>query len=110
MRSVKTSNSKNIVKSLVSKKKHRFSFDGFDLDLTYITSNIIAMGFPSTSIEGFYRNPLEQVQRFFNTRHPNHYKIYNLCEEKDYPDNLFYKKAYFPFKDHEALPLNLIFI
>ena len=107
-RSVKTTNSKNIVKSLVSKKKNRFNYDGFDLDLTYITSNIIAMGFPSSSIEGFYRNPLDQVQKFFNTRHPNHYKIYNLCEEKDYPDNLFYKKANFPFKDHEAPPLNLM--
>ena len=108
LRSVKNKTSKSIVKSLVSKKKQRFAYDGFDLDLTYITKNIIAMGYPSTSLEGLYRNPLEDVQKFFNTRHPNHYKIYNLCEEKDYPDNLFFKKAYFPFKDHEAPPLNLM--
>ena len=108
-KTVKNKNaSKNIVKSLVSKKKNRFCYDGFDLDLTYITKNIIAMGYPSTSLEGLYRNPMEEVQRFFNTRHPSHYKIYNLCEEKKYPDNTFFKQGYFPFKDHEAPPLNLM--
>ena len=107
-KTVKNKNSSSIVKALVSKKKNRFCFDGFDLDLTYITTRIIAMGFPSTSIEGLYRNPLEEVQRFFNTRHPSHYKVYNLCEEKTYSNNLFYKQGYFPFKDHEAPPLNLI--
>ena len=98
----------DIVKTLVSKKKYRFCYDGYDLDLTYITTNIIAMGFPSSLLEGLYRNPVEEVQRFFNTRHPSHYKIYNLCEEKKYPDNIFFKQGYFPFKDHEAPPLNLI--
>ena len=107
-KTVKNKNSSSIVKALVSKKKNRFCFDGFDLDLTYITTRILAMGFPSTSIEGLYRNPLEEVQRFFNTRHPSHYKVYNLCEEKTYSNNLFYKQGYFPFKDHEAPPLNLI--
>ena len=107
-KTVKNKNSSSIVKALVSKKKNRFCYDGFDLDLTYITKRIIAMGFPSTSIEGLYRNPLEEVQRFFNTRHPLHYKVYNLCEEKTYSKDLFYKQGYFPFKDHEAPPLNLI--
>jgi hypothetical protein len=96
-KTVKNKNSSSIVKALVSKKKNRFCFDGFDLDLTYITTRIIAMGFPSTSIEGLYRNPLEEVQRFFNTRHPSHYKVYNLCEEKTYSKDLFYKQGYFPF-------------
>ena len=97
----------NIVKSLVSQDKTRFCYDGFDLDLTYITMQIIAMGFPSKAIEGIYRNSMDDVKNFFAKRHPNHYKVYNLCDDKKY-GNCFYKQACFPFKDHEAPPLNII--
>ena len=107
-KTVKYKNSSNMVKSLVSKKKNRFCYDGFDLDLSYITERIIAMGLPSTNLEGLYRNSMDEVQNFLNTRHPLHYKVYNLCEERDYPKNSFYKQGVFPFKDHEAPPLNLI--
>ena len=106
---VKKRRNSNLLRQLVSKSKNRFSFDGFDLDLTYITPNIIAMGKPSTSIEGIYRNKLEDVKEFFNSRHPEHYKVYNLCEENAYPENVFYKYGYYPFQDHEAPPLNLIY-
>ena len=108
-KTVKNRNSSNsMVKSLVSKKKNRFCYDGFDLDLSYITERIIAMGMPSSKLEGLYRNSMDEVQKFLNTRHPLHYKVYNLCEEKDYPKNSFYKQDIFPFKDHEAPPLNLM--
>ena len=50
------------------------------------------MGLPSTSLEGIYRNNMEDVKRFFNTRHTNHYKVYNLCEEKTYPKDSFFNK------------------
>ena len=107
-RSTKRRRNSAIIRHLVSKDKNRFCYDEYDLDLTYITPNIIAMGKPSTSIEGMYRNKLGDVVGFFNQRHPNHYKVYNLCEERFYPNNTFYQQASFPFQDHEAPPLNLI--
>ena len=96
------------IRGLVSKKKKRFQEDGFDLDLTYVTPRIIAMGFPSQGFEAAYRNPMSEVQRFFTTRHKGHYRIYNLCSERAYDlEGQFESVKRFPFDDHNpcALPV-----
>ena len=73
------------MRQLVSKKKLRWQKDGFDLDLSYITPRIIAMGFPSTGLEATYRNNIEQVAHFFDFYHPGpRVRVYNLCEERVY--------------------------
>lgn len=43
------------IRGAVSLKKRRFVKDSFDLDLTYITKSLIAMGFPSAGSEKYYR-------------------------------------------------------
>ena len=60
------------VKAIVSKKKRRFvdKLAHLDLDLTYITPEIIAMGFPAEGHEELYRNRMWDVQRFLKLRHP----------------------------------------
>ena len=97
------------VKHAVSKKKRRFIAEGFDLDLAYITDNIIAMGFPASGKEALYRNSWVDTKRFLDTRHPGHYRLYNLCSERDYdPAKFDGNVAKFPFDDHNPSPLQLL--
>ncbi|KAF6176169.1 hypothetical protein GIB67_023460 [Kingdonia uniflora] len=102
---------------IVSQNKRRYQEGGFDLDMTYITENIIAMGFPAGDmssgffgyVEGLYRNHMEEVIKFFETHHKGKYKVYNLCSERLYDASLFEGKvACFPFDDHNCPPIQLI--
>jgi phosphatidylinositol-3,4,5-trisphosphate 3-phosphatase and dual-specificity protein phosphatase PTEN len=116
------------IRTVVSQKKKRFKFGEYDLDLTYITPRIIAMGkpvflppflvaganairsgFPSSGTEGIYRNPLPEVQRFFAEFHPGKFMIFNLCSEREYAAEEFGGRVQrFPFDDHNPCPLTMI--
>ncbi|GMF22148.1 unnamed protein product [Phytophthora lilii] len=97
------------LKHLVSKEKRRFSSDGFDLDLTYVTQRLVALGYPAEKIEGIYRNHYRDVFRFFEQRHPGRYRVYNLCVERRYaPEEKFHGRvAEFGFEDHSPPPLTM---
>ena len=58
-----------LARHLVSQNKKRFTQDGFDLDLVYLTDEIICMGLPAEGKEAFYRNPIDVLVRFFESRH-----------------------------------------
>jgi len=102
----------NIMKRLVSKQKRRYQDEKFDLDMSYITERVIAMGFPSIGCETVYRNSLTDVIEFFHTYHNDKVKVYNLCLEKDriYSKSLFSKSSVglFPATDHNPCPIKLI--
>lgn len=97
------------LRSLVSKKKRRFQEGSFDLDLTYVTDRVIAMGAPCQGIEAAFRNPLSEVKIFFDTRHTGHYKVFNLCSEREaHCAAHFPAYEHVPFDDHNPCPLEIL--
>eukprot|EP01133_Synstelium_polycarpum_P011968 gene11968-13960_t len=92
----------SLLRVAVSKQKRRYQKNGYDLDLA-------SMGFPSEKVEGVFRNPMKEVQRFLENNHKDHYRVYNLCSERDYDHNKFHGRVgVYPFDDHNAPAFELI--
>lgn len=85
-----------------SGRRNRYDFGGFDLDLTYVTSRVIAMSFPAKGLEAMYRNPYTDVVKFLSMKHGDNYRVYNLCGEKSHSVNGFppSKTAHYGCADH----------
>jgi len=99
------------LKSIVSKKKCRYKDGKYDLDLTYISERIIAMGYPAEKVESIYRNDYHNVKEFLDKKHPGHYWVYNLCSEKErqYDKKKFDGRvSYYAFDDHHPPDFSLI--
>ena len=94
-------------------KKKRLVQGEFDLDLTYITDQIIgmkiysylcsskAMGLPSDGIVSTWRNHIDEVSAFLNQNHSGHYIVYNLSE--DYYDEAKFEQVKWYSKPHIPL-------
>mmetsp|Transcript_72299 Transcript_72299/g.186463 ORF Transcript_72299/g.186463 Transcript_72299/m.186463 type:complete len:569 (-) Transcript_72299:54-1760(-) len=97
------------VRRYAAGQRHRYEWNGFDLDLAYVTSRAIAMGFPGRGVESTYRNSHSEVARFLKWRHKDKYRIYNLCVEKSHADNGFPAETVrFPCSDHSPPQLTQI--
>ncbi|KAF5480238.1 hypothetical protein F2P56_001002 [Juglans regia] len=97
------------VRNLVSKQRRRMLVAGYDLDMSYITDQVLAMSFPAERMRAVYRNPLWQVQSVLDMRHQGHYKIYNLCIEESYDPSHFHGRVdAYPFDDNHVPPLQMV--
>ncbi len=67
----------NIIRKAVSQKRVRFQDGRFDLDLTYITKEVIAMGLPASGVHSLYRNKVQDVSDMLNQYHPGKYVSYS---------------------------------
>ena len=81
--------------------------DDYNFDMSYITSRIIAMAYPSGAKTNLWRNFRPKVAEFFKEKHGGKVKIYNLCIEKGFCIDDAYRRD-FPYKmgeyqclDHE---------
>ena len=96
----------NLVRRIVSGNKTRFKDKQLDLelDLVYVTDQIIIMGFPATGVEGMYRNRREHAKKFLDYRHGKNYWVFNFCplRENSYPAGFFEGRvSRYPFPDHQ---------
>uniref|UniRef100_A0A8C2QAG5 Auxilin n=1 Tax=Cyprinus carpio TaxID=7962 RepID=A0A8C2QAG5_CYPCA len=51
-----------------------------ELDIAYITSRIIVMSYPAEVVEMGYRNHTEDIRSFLDSRHADHYTVFNLSQ------------------------------
>ena len=72
----------NTLRQLVSGNRRRFKDKEYNLDLTYITPQIIAMSFPASGFEKYARNPIKEVAKFMKEHHGKHLWIINTSERK----------------------------
>jgi PTEN phosphatase family protein len=92
---------------VVGGNKQRFQRDGFDLDLVYITEQLIGMSVPAYGQVSLYRNPIDEVARFFRVKHSQDgYMLFNCTSECSYPDAPFGGNVKrFCIDDHNVPPM-----
>lgn len=101
--------SKNGLRQVVSQKRVRFQDGEYDLDLSYICPNVLAMGLPTSGVDAVFRNKETDVASMLNKFHPSSFMIYNLAQKK-YDYSLFENRVQdLGWKDHHAPGLELLF-
>ncbi|CAG8368278.1 unnamed protein product [Penicillium salamii] len=81
------------------------------LDLCYVTDNLIATSGPSgTYPQRAYRNPLDALVKYLDTKHGSNWCIWEFrAEGTGYPDSEVYGRIHhFPWPDHHPPPFALI--
>ncbi|KAF1912866.1 hypothetical protein BDU57DRAFT_541578 [Ampelomyces quisqualis] len=99
----------SLLRQIVAGPRARHAEAG--LDLCYVTDNIIATSGPSgTYPQRAYRNPLDALVKFLDSKHGDDWAIWEFrAEGTGYPDSEVYNRVYhYPFPDHHPPPFALI--
>ncbi|KAF1968575.1 hypothetical protein BU23DRAFT_261685 [Bimuria novae-zelandiae CBS 107.79] len=99
----------SLLRQIVAGPRARHAEAG--LDLCYVTDNIIATSGPSgTYPQRAYRNPLDALVKFLDSKHGEDWAIWEFrAEGTGYPDSEVYNRVYhYPFPDHHPPPFALI--
>jgi len=94
------------LRTAVSGSRYRFVDNDLNLDLSYITDRIIAMGFPAMGNATLYRNSAADVNTFAERYHGEHWRIFNVSETNySYPFWVSDQINYSGWSDHHPVPL-----
>ena len=96
------------LRELTSGKRRRFRQSGFNLDLSFITPRLIAMGLPSDGFESLYRNSRQDVSEMLNMYFGSGgYLVVNVSEREYDGVSVFKGGSYWHagWPDHHAPPL-----
>ncbi len=64
------------------------SMNRSELDLSYVTSRLIVTSYPAEGIESAYRHHIDDVRAALDSRHANHYAVFNVSG-RSYPATRF---------------------
>jgi len=101
----------DFLRTKVSGKRNRFIDDEYNLDFTYITDRVMGMSFPAhTKFEKMYRNNIDDVAKYFDGRHHNGYKIYNMSN-RDILETKFLTGSVesYSWADHHSPAMTVLF-
>jgi len=93
----------------VSGKRNRFKDEEYNLDITYITDRVIAMSFPASGFERWYRNNINKVANFLDEKHSDNYLVFNLSNRKYNEDRFRNKVKSYEWEDHHPPTLLMLF-
>ncbi|KAK4463174.1 nucleoporin POM33, partial [Cladorrhinum samala] len=99
----------SLLRQLVSGPRVKHQETG--LDLCYVTENIIATSGPSqTYPQRAYRNPLDRLVAYLDSKHGDGWSIWEFrAEGTGYPDEAVYGRIrHYPFPDHHPPPFGLV--
>lgn len=99
----------DILRKIVASPRARH--EEANLDLCYVTDNIIATSGPSgTYPQIVYRNPLSQLVKFLDSKHGDNWAIWEFrAEGTGYPDEEVYGRIrHYPWPDHHPPPFALV--
>ncbi|KAH6605415.1 hypothetical protein Trco_007122 [Trichoderma cornu-damae] len=99
----------SILRQIIASPRARHPEAG--LDLCYVTDFIIATSGPSQTYPQLaYRNPLDQLVAFLDSKHGQDWAIWEFrAEGTGYPDEAVYNRIWhYPWPDHHPPPFRLV--
>jgi len=81
------------MKDVEEASRRHYRRNGFDLELCYVTHQLLALGRPTVGFEALYNNPVYEVARFFDTQYRNKFIVVDSTESSRYSLDPFYGRV-----------------